>query len=111
MNHAKIWESFDRIKAAVDPDGELSSAEKLAAIESAWLYWSVRARDDELSIPGGFPVEQARQVACLEKLLAGVRAAEPDLELERLTLEGDREGIIRHMMKKIGPEGWNGPST
>jgi hypothetical protein len=81
--------------------------DRLLLLQMAWIALAQRARNDALAFPGGFQRELARQLAQLEKVVALVQADVPDLELERMTQEGDFDGVLRHLQtlmdKRAGP--------
>jgi hypothetical protein len=72
---------------------------RLELFELAWLTTAGNIRNAALAMPGGFAVEQARQLGFLEKMTALVGSETPDLEGERLFQEGDLEGWMEHMRR------------
>ena len=76
-----------------------SATERLAVLQIAWLAEAHEARSSALAFPGGFQMEQERQVDQLQKLLRLVQNDTPAVEWERLMLEGDAEGARRHLKK------------
>ena len=76
-----------------------STDERLFVLGTAWLVLAQRARNEQLDFPDGWPSEQARQLNQLKQMVKMVEGDKPDLELERLTREGDFEGAVRHIQK------------
>ena len=75
--------------------------DQLLAASVLWLQRAQELRSRSLSEPGGFPREQARQLALMDRLLEAVRNAVPELELERLQHEGDVLGALEHLRRTI----------
>ena len=88
---------FDMTVDLVDRLSALPTGQRLMAVELAWVMVGMQARQEALAIPGGFQAERERQLEHLGKLAWLVREDTPDLELERLMLEGDVEGLARHL--------------
>jgi hypothetical protein len=83
-----------RVNAALDG---LSTRERLDVVTLVWLLAARAARYEALIAPGGFPDERSRQVEQLHKIADLIAADEPDLDMERLNLEGDIEGILERV--------------
>ena len=71
----------------------------------ALMYESNAARTAALNVPGGFSREQAWQVQQLNWLLEAVSSDTPDLEMERLAREGDRDGILARLQQQLQGRG------
>jgi hypothetical protein len=98
MGDDRTFDAMERLTAAC---AGLTTREVLDALELTWIAFAANARTEQLSIPGGFPEEQARQVQRLQRIAELVRGDEPDLELERLWQEGDHDGFVarvKHLM-------------
>ena len=78
----------------------LSEEDRLFVLELAWRGTASNLRNAALVLPGGFPAERARQVERLREIEAIVEADTPDLELERLWLEGDIVGMTAHLKRR-----------
>ena len=102
---AELLEAANRV---VDSLGEWPISDRLFVLEVAWLVLATWARQEALAFPDGFPAEQARQVDQLEKMAGSVRADTPDLELERLTREGDFDGAAAHLRKLMDDDSKGG---
>jgi hypothetical protein len=98
---------LDAANRLVDACAGMSMDDRLLVLQLAWMILAQQARNDALAFPGGFPAEQTRQLAQLEKISHLVGEDTPDLELERLTREGDFDGALEHLRKIMGdlPEG------
>lgn len=83
----------------IDACASLPMDDRLFVLQVAWIILAQQARNEALAIPGGFPAEQARQLLTLGNVARLVEGDTPDLELERLWLEGDVEGAIQHVLK------------
>jgi hypothetical protein len=94
MDGRETLAAIERITEACDG---LSVQETLEAIEIAWLCWAANARNEALSVPGGFAAEQGRQVTAISAMLELVKAAAPDMEMERLHREGNTEGVLKRL--------------
>ena len=81
----------------------LSIGDRLSVLQIAWLAIADNARTEAHMRMGGFLEEQVRQLTQLRKLFVLVDADEPDLEIERLYLAGDREGMRRRMEAIMDP--------
>jgi hypothetical protein len=79
----------------------LSLEEQLRALSIVWTQRAQQLRSDALAIPGAFPQERARQVALAQEMTAAILRDEPDLEMERLQLEGDVRGAADYFRRKI----------
>ena len=72
--------------------------DRLIALQLAWTLLAQQARTDALTVPGEFQAQQSSQLGQLEKIALLVREDTPGIELdERLTLEGDFEGVLRKL--------------
>jgi hypothetical protein len=98
MNNRQTFDSVINISTLLE---SLNDTDRLEVLEIAWLMTAANARNAALALPGGFPAEQARQLTHLEKMALLVREDTPDLEAERLFLEGDIPGMLRHMRAMI----------
>jgi hypothetical protein len=76
--------------------------DRLLILQFAWITLAQQARNEALGVRGGFPAQQAKQLEQLYKIAQVVKSDAPDLELERLIQEGDIEGALQHMRKRIG---------
>lgn len=94
-------ETLERMVKVIDACDGLPPADTLFVLEMAWLATASNLRNAQLANPGGFPSERDRQAETLEKLAAIVRSDTPDVELERLWLEGDNEGAVRHVLRLL----------
>jgi len=56
-----------------------------------------QARNEALAFPEGFSTEQARQLHHLEGIAVLIGTDAPDIELERLTQEGDWDGVLKRL--------------
>ena len=99
MDFEAIWRVYNACG-----DG-MSSQEQLELLTSVWLVVAANARTEALSVPDGFPNERARQVDQLRQMADGIAADEPDIELERLFLEKDLEGALRHVKERVEKPG------
>ena len=79
--------------------------ECLFLFEIAWLAAAAALRHDQMAFPEGFAAERERQAARLESMARIVRAAEPDLELERLRREGDDDALMLYFRSRLSDEG------
>ncbi|HEY0873602.1 MAG TPA: hypothetical protein VGD94_09025 [Vicinamibacterales bacterium] len=100
--------TFERVMDITAQLESLGDVDRLEVLEIAWLVMAANARNAALALPGGFPAEQARQLTHLEKIALLVREDSPDLEGERLFLEGDIAGMLRHMRARIDAAEANG---
>lgn len=106
---AKLLEVVEEIQARC---AHLSTRDKLDVLYFCWLLAAQDARRMALIEPGGFPAEKARQLEELNFLTAMVSSDEPDLEAERLTLEGDLDGLRRYVdqiRQQLAQEGLDPP--
>ena len=99
-NDAVFGDALLRVYAAC---AGLSIRDRLSVLQIAWLAIADNARTEAQMSLGGFLEEQVRQLTQLRKMFALVDNDEPDLEIERLYLEGDREGIRRRMEAIMDP--------
>lgn len=74
--------------------GDCTTPEKLNVLLLAWLCQAANARNDQLPFPDGFTTERAQQVNQLCAASEMVADAEPDLEGERLFVEGVESGDL-----------------
>jgi hypothetical protein len=82
--------------------------DRLDALQLAWLFIARTAREEaQAARPGGFAVEQARQVKHLTRIADMVRddVLVPDPELERLDRAGDYEGIVNRLRQLLSGRG------
>jgi hypothetical protein len=98
MNHdnREQVESIVRIYLACGGD-DVPTRDKLELLSAVWLCVASQARNEALIAPGGFPVERDRQSAMLRSFADLVDADQPDVEMERLFLEGDIDGVVRRV--------------
>jgi hypothetical protein len=94
-------EVLRRLEDVIDACGDATGDDQLFLLELAWMATAAHSRASALAFPGGFTEARASQVARLEKILAIVRADEPDLEMERMWQEGDHEGFAQRLQRKI----------
>ena len=78
---------------------ELQPEDRFTCLLIATIIGAALARDAQLGIPNGFQVEKERQLRYLEAVADLIRDTEPDIEGERLALEGDLEGLIEHLRR------------
>jgi hypothetical protein len=90
---------FDVVMVLIDTCANLPMDDRLLVLQLAWIILAQQARNQALAFPGGFQGEQSRQVGQLEKTALLVREDTPDIELERLTQEGDYAGCLEHLRK------------
>ena len=99
----RLWEVVKNVLSVVafvdDNADPLPDAEQMTALEIAWISLAKTRRDKALAFPGGFKEEQDRQLAQLDKVKQLVSGDEPDLELERLTLEEDWDGVMKRLQE------------
>ena len=100
INDAEFRDALLRVYAAC---AGLSIGDRLTVLQIAWLAIAGNARTEAQMRLGGFLEEQVRQLTQLRKMFALVDTDEPDLEIERLYFEGDREGMRRRMEAIMDP--------
>jgi hypothetical protein len=99
-NDADFGEALLRVYAAC---AGLSIGDRLTVLQIAWLAIAGNARTEAQMRLDGFLEEQVRQLTQLRKMFALVDTDEPDLEIERLYFDGDREGMRRRMEAIMDP--------
>lgn len=98
------------VLSALDGRG-LSLDDQLLMLQTTWLVLAQRQRDEALAFPNGFPEALSKQIRQLEQTMAFIAGSEPDLELERLTLEGDQEGVLRLLQQRMRDAGMLGTDS
>jgi hypothetical protein len=97
-HHKEHAECIGRI---FDVCAGLPLEERLMVLTFAWIASADHLRQAQLSFPAVFPAEQARQIALLGAMGELVKAATPDLELQRLELKKDWAGVVEHLRRQL----------
>jgi hypothetical protein len=74
---------------------ELSGDDQLFVLQLAWWTAASNLRNAQVEAPKGFTA--ARQAAMLESMVDWMRGDTSDPELERLWLEADHAGLMKHL--------------
>jgi hypothetical protein len=98
MNRDRVMAAHAVVRQTLEAM-ELSSAERADASLLAFVTFATHERSAATHV-GGFVLAQARQIVDLEQLAARIQAEIPDLELERLRLEGDADALRRYVVAK-----------
>ena len=78
---------------------ELPGDDQLVALQLAWWVTAANIRHAEVEDPTGPSALRDNQAAILEEMAAWVRGYPCDAELERLWLEADHEGFVKHLRR------------
>ena len=106
MSDDQRWMLVEQIHRAI---WHLPAEEQLLVLDFAWLIVASIARTDALTVPGGLPEEQARQIGQLQAMSDLVAADVPQLQMERF--EGDLDRLRRHLLQQLNDLGWRPPDT
>lgn len=101
MFHGEDRELMAVAMRLIEACAALPMDDRLLVVQLAWTILAQQARNEALAFPGGFQAERDRQAAQLEQVALVVREDTPDIELERLLQEGDTEGVLRHIRKRM----------
>jgi len=103
MSEQQRWMLVEQIHRAI---WDLPAEEQLLVLDFAWLFVASLARKDALTVPGGVPEEQARQIGQLQAMSDLVAADVPKLEMGRS--EGELDGLRGDLLQQLG---WQPPDT
>lgn len=88
---------LQRLMRIVDACSDVPQSEQFDLLITAAIVVGQIARNEVLAFPGQYEEERAKQAIHLRNALLLVETDEPDIEGERMFLEGDFEGWLEHL--------------